>query len=84
MQDKQLKKLLYLFLEAVEKRSADGNLLPEMILICELALACCPLISMTDVAIPRANLSIPCSTFSQNSKLGDAQRFASANGDRNR
>mmetsp|Transcript_43395 Transcript_43395/g.101926 ORF Transcript_43395/g.101926 Transcript_43395/m.101926 type:complete len:947 (+) Transcript_43395:273-3113(+) len=35
-EDKQLKKLLYLYLEAVEKRSADGHLLPEMILICNM------------------------------------------------
>ena len=34
--DKPLKKLLYLYLEAVEKRSPDGNLLPEMILICNM------------------------------------------------
>ena len=35
-EDKQLKKLLYLYLEAVEKRSPDGHLLPEMILICNM------------------------------------------------
>mmetsp|Transcript_18225 Transcript_18225/g.50264 ORF Transcript_18225/g.50264 Transcript_18225/m.50264 type:complete len:959 (-) Transcript_18225:211-3087(-) len=35
-EDKTLKKLLYLYLEAVEKRSADGHLLPEMILICNM------------------------------------------------
>ena len=35
-EDKGLKKLLYLYLEAVEKRSPDGNLLPEMILICNM------------------------------------------------
>ena len=34
--DKPLKKLLYLYLEAVEKRSPDGRLLPEMILICNM------------------------------------------------
>ena len=34
--DKPLKKLLYLYLEAVEKRGPDGNLLPEMILICNM------------------------------------------------
>uniref|UniRef100_A0A7S0LYG1 Coatomer subunit beta n=1 Tax=Cryptomonas curvata TaxID=233186 RepID=A0A7S0LYG1_9CRYP len=34
--DKPLKKLLYLYLEAVEKRGSDGNLLPEMILICNM------------------------------------------------
>ncbi len=31
-----MKKLLYLYLEAVEKRGPDGNLLPEMILICNM------------------------------------------------
>ncbi|KAJ1477800.1 adaptin N terminal region-domain-containing protein, partial [Baffinella frigidus] len=35
-EDKQLKKLLYLYLEAVEKRSPNGHLLPEMILICNM------------------------------------------------
>ena len=34
--DKQLKKLLYLYLEVVEKRSPNGHLLPEMILICNM------------------------------------------------
>uniref|UniRef100_A0A6U2DA96 Coatomer subunit beta n=1 Tax=Hemiselmis andersenii TaxID=464988 RepID=A0A6U2DA96_HEMAN len=34
--DKTLKKLLYLYLEAVEKRGPDGHLLPEMILICNM------------------------------------------------
>mmetsp|Transcript_3148 Transcript_3148/g.6339 ORF Transcript_3148/g.6339 Transcript_3148/m.6339 type:complete len:947 (+) Transcript_3148:277-3117(+) len=35
-EDKQLKKLLYLYLEAVEKRDPNGHLLPEMILICNM------------------------------------------------
>ena len=35
-EDKGLKKLLYLYLEAVEKRAPDGSLLPEMILICNM------------------------------------------------
>ncbi|EKX49625.1 coatomer subunit beta 1 [Guillardia theta CCMP2712] len=35
-EDKGLKKLLYLYLEAVEKRGRDGNLLLPMILICNM------------------------------------------------
>jgi len=35
-EDKMLKKLLYLYLEAVDKRGPDGHLLPEMILICNM------------------------------------------------